>query len=79
MSVEHEIRLQISKINDYSLVVKKMAKIDLVTEGLRRKIRLRPVVEELSTVQEKIIFSSEYDDELLSFLRGMVEMYYILR
>lgn len=79
MSIEHEIKLQISKINEYSLVMKRMAKIDMFMDGLRRKIRLRPMVEALSDIDEKIIFSSEYDEEILAFLRGMVEMYYILR
>jgi hypothetical protein len=79
MSIEHDIKLQISKINEYSLVMKRMAKIDMFMDGLRRKIRLRPMVETLSDIDEKILFSSEYDEEVLAFLRGMVEMYYILR
>lgn len=79
MSIEHDIKLQISKINEYSLVMKRMAKIDMFMVGECCKIRLRFMMENLSDIDEKIIFSSEYNEEILAFLRGMVEMYYILR
>jgi hypothetical protein len=75
-----EIKMMISKINNFKFFTAQNHKLEFIEDNQVKLVHLTSQLsEDTNDTYSKILYESNYYDEVVLFLKGMIEMYYLLR
>lgn len=76
-----EKKLLLAKINNFRMVKMRRIQLEMHQGNNYHTIKMikYDAKDEIDEEYSKVIFETEYEDDIIQFLKGMIEMYYVLR